>query len=134
MSSTIARWSVPVIGFVIGVLIAAATLSSHAAPWEAALAFGIVAVYTVALQLLRSRSDVASLLTGLPRDERWESINNRALALAAQVMAIAILVAFLAAQFGGSRFGGGDAIAYAWLGAIFAMAYLGGIAWYRVRS
>ncbi len=134
MTSLIARWGVPVVGFVIGVLIAASMLGNHATPLEAGLAFAIVAAYTVAIQLLRSRSDVASLLTGTPRDERWESINNRALALAAQVMAIVILVAFLIAQFAGKDFAGGSSIAYAWLCAVFAAAYLGGIGWYRLRS
>jgi Na+/H+ antiporter NhaD/arsenite permease-like protein len=129
MTKLINRWSVAVIGLVIGVLMAAATLGSNRSPAEAALSFGIVATYTIALQLLRSRSDVASLLTGLPRDERWETINMRALALAAQVMAIVLLIAFLVTQFRG-----GDALAYAWPGALFAVAYLGGIAWYRARS
>lgn len=129
MTNLVTRWSVAVIGLVIGLLVAAATMGSHGTPAEAALSFGIVATYTLAVQLLRSRSDVASLLTGLPRDERWESINLRALALAAQVMAVVLLVAFLVTQFGG-----GDALAYAWPGAVFAVSYLGGIAWYRARS
>ena len=129
MKTLITRWSVPVVGFIIGILIAAALLGSHASPAQAALSFAIVAAYTIALQLLRSRSDVASLLTGLPRDERWESINARALALAAQVIAVVVLIAFLVTQFAG-----GDAVAYAWLGAVFAVSYLGGIGWYRARS
>jgi hypothetical protein len=129
MTNLVTRWSVAVIGLVIGVLVAAATLGSNGTPGEAALSFAIVAAYTVALQLLRSRSDVAMLLTGLPRDERWESINLRALALAAQVMAVILLIAFLVTQFRG-----GDALVYAWPGAVFAVSYLGGIAWYRARS
>lgn len=129
MTNLVTRWSVAVIGLAIGLLVAAAMLGSHATPAEAALSFAIVAAYTVVLHLLRSRSDVASLLTGLPRDERWESINLRALALAAQVMAVVLLVAFLATQFAG-----GDGIAYATMGAVFALSYLGGIGWYRLRS
>ena len=54
---------------------------------------------------------MASLLSGLPRDERWESINLRALSLAGQVIAIVLVVAFLVTQFGG-----GDATTYAQLG------------------
>jgi O-antigen/teichoic acid export membrane protein len=72
---------------------------------------------------------VASVLSGLPRDERWESINLRALSLAAQVVAVALVAAFLVTSFGS-----GDPTPYAWVGAVFAVAYLGGILWYRARS
>jgi Na+/H+ antiporter NhaD/arsenite permease-like protein len=93
------------------------------------VAFAVVAAYALALVALQSRSETASLLSGLPVDERWESINGRALSLAAQVIALMILIAFLASQFSG-----GDAMPYAWLGAVFATAYLGGILWYRWRQ
>ena len=98
-------------------------------PWQAALAFGIVAAYALGLRLLQSRSETASLLSGLPIDERWESINLRALSLAAQLVAVVLVGAFLVTQFGG-----GDSTPYAWVGAVFAVAYLGGLAWYRSRS
>ena len=123
------KWLVPVAGFVIGILIAAAELGRNAAPWQAALAFAIVAVYALGLRLLQSKSETASLLSGLPVDERWESINNRALALAAQVIAVILLAAFLVTQFGG-----GDATPYAATLAVFSVAYIGGIAWYRWRQ
>jgi hypothetical protein len=93
------------------------------------VAFVIVAGYAIALRALQSRSDMASLLSGLPRDERWESINLRALSLAAQLVAVVLVGAFLVTQFGG-----GDSTPYAWVGAVFAVAYLGGLAWYRSRS
>jgi hypothetical protein len=127
--TTLSKWLVPAVGFVLGVLIAAAEMGRNASPWQAALAFTIVAGYALALRALQSRSDMASLLSGLPRDERWESINLRALSLAAQVIAVVLVVAFLVA-----RFGGADADTYAWLGAVFAVAYLGGLIWYRSRS
>jgi len=123
------KWFVPVVGFVIGILMAAAELGRNAAPWQAALAFAIVAVYALGLRLLQSKSETASLLSGLPVDERWESINNRALALAAQVIAVILLAAFLVTQFGG-----GDAMPYAATLAVFSIAYIGGIAWYRWRQ
>ena len=129
MTSTISRWTVPIVGFVLGILIALSMLGSDATPVEAAIAFAFVAGYAIVLRLLQSRSDVASLLSGMPRDERWESINLRALSLAAQVIAVAIVGAFLVTQF--SR---ADATPYAWLGALFAATYLGGILWYRQRS
>jgi hypothetical protein len=123
------KWLVPAVGFVIGILMAAAELGRNAAPWQAALAFGIVAAYALGLRLLQSRSETASLLSGLPIDERWESINNHALALAAQVIAVVLLAAFLVTQFSG-----GDAMPYAMAVAVFALAYLGGIVWYRWRE
>ena len=129
MTTAMSRWTVPIVGFVLGLLIAASTLGSNASPAQAALAFAIVAAYAVVLRLLQSRSDVASLLSGLPRDERWDSINLRALSLAAQVLAIVLVGAFLVTQFGNA-----DARPYAWLGAVLALSYLGGILWYRQRS
>jgi hypothetical protein len=129
MSTTVSRWFVPAVGFVLGLLIAAAEMGHDASPLQAALAFALVAAYAIALRALQSRSDMASLLSGLPRDERWESINLRALSLAAQVIAAVLVAAFLV-----TRFAGGDATPYAWPGIIFAVAYLGGLVWYRSRS
>jgi hypothetical protein len=123
------RWVVPAVGFVLGLLIAAAEMGRNASPAQAAVAFVIVAGYAIALRMLQSRSDMASLLSGLPRDERWEWINLRALSLAAQVIAVVLVGVFLV-----TAFGEGDSTPYAWLGAVFAVAYLGGLLWYRSRS
>jgi hypothetical protein len=123
MTSSISSWTVPIFGFVLGILIALSMLGSDATPAEAAIAFAFVAGYAIILKLLQTRSDVASLLSGMPRDERW------ALSLSAQVIAIALVGAFLI-----PRLGGADATPYAWLGALFAATYLGGILWYRQRS
>jgi hypothetical protein len=128
-TTMMSRWIVPAVGLVLGLLIAAALLGNDATPIEAAVAFLFVAGYGIALRLLQSRSDVASVLSGLPRDERWESINLRALSLAAQVLAVALVGAFLVLAFSG-----GDSTPYAWLGVVFAIAYLGGLVWYRARS
>ena len=129
MTTSMSRWIVPAVGFVLGLLIAAALLGRDASVAQAAIAFVIVAGYALALRALQSRSDLASVLSGLPTDERWASINLRALSLAAQIIAIALVAAFLVAQFGGA-----DATPYAWLGAVFAVTYLGGLIWYRSRS
>jgi cobalamin synthase len=129
MTTSISKWTVPAVGFVIGLLMAAALMGRHASPGQVAVAFVIVAGYAIALRALQSRSDLASLLSGLPRDERWESINLRALSLAAQCTAVVLVSAFLVTQFGG-----GDSTPYAWVGVVFAFGYLGGLAWYRRRS
>jgi hypothetical protein len=127
--TTLSRWFVPAVGLVLAVLIAAAELSRNASPIQALIAFAIVAGYVLVLRALQSRSDMASLLSGLPNDERWTSINVRALSLAAQVIALVLVGAFLVTQFTG-----GDPTTYAQLGAVFAVAYLGGLLWYRSRS
>ena len=129
MTTNMSRWVVPAVGFVLGLLIAAALLGRHASLAQAAVAFVIVAGYAIALRVLQSRSDMASLLSGLPRDERWESINMRALSLAGQLIAVVLVGAFLVTQFGG-----GDSTPYAWVGAVFGVGYLGGLLWYRSRS
>jgi len=129
MTTGMSRWVVPAVGFVLGLLIAAAEMGRNASPGQAAVAFAIVAGYAIALRVLQSRSDMASLLSGLPRDEHWASINLRALSLAAQLIAVVFVGAFLVAQFGGA-----DSTPYAWLGAVFALGYLGGLVWYRSRS
>lgn len=129
MTTTMSRWAVPAVGLVLGLLISAALLGQNASPAQVAVSFVIVVGYAFVLRALQSRSDVASLLSGLPTDERWESINLRALSLAAQLIAVALVVAFLVASFAGR-----DALPYAWLGAVFAGAYLGGLLWYRRRS
>lgn len=129
MTKTMIRWLVPVFALVLGVLIAASMLGPNASPLQAAISFLIVAGYAIVLVALQSRSDVASLLSGMPRDERWDTINLRALSLAAQVLAVALVAAFLV-----TRSQGGDAVPYALMGGLFGLAYLGGIAWYRARS
>jgi hypothetical protein len=129
MMTGMSKWAVPAVGFVVGLLVAAAELGRKATPLEAALAFAIVAAYALGLRLLQSRSETASLLSGLPVDERWESINNRALVLAAQAIAVILLVVFLVTEYEG-----GDAMPYALLEVAFAIAYFGGILWYRWRQ
>ena len=39
-----------------------------------------------------------------------------------------------AAAFLVTQFGGGDATSYAWVDAVFGVAYKGGLLWYRLRS
>ncbi len=74
MTTGVSRWIVPAVGLVLGLLFAAAELGRQASLARAAVTFAIVAGYVIALRVLQSRSDVASLLSGLPRDERWEWI------------------------------------------------------------
>lgn len=129
MTTAMTKWIVPIFGVGLAVLIAAAELARHGSPAEALVAFVIVAGYAIALRILQSRSDVASLLSGMAADERWASINSRALGAAAQVVAVVLVIAFVVIQFGG-----GDATPYAAIGAVFGVSYLGALAWIRSRS
>ncbi len=129
MSTSVSRWLVPAIALVIGLLIVAAELDRNASPASALVGFTVVVGYALVIRFLQSRSETASLLSGIPVDERWEFINNRALSLAAQLLAVVLVTAFLVTQFTG-----GDPMPYAWTGAVFAATYLGGIVWYRSRS
>ncbi len=129
MTSRVEKWLVPAVAVAMGVIIAAAELSQHASPWVALSAIVILGAYAVALFFLRSRSDTASLLSGISVDERWDSINQRALAAAAQLMALVLVLAFVAVEATG-----GDAMPYAWMAAVFGLGYLGGILWFRWRS
>jgi hypothetical protein len=123
------RWVVPAVGIVIGILMAVALAGQHASAGQIALSLVFVVGYAVAVQVLQRRSDVAAVLAGRPADERWTTINERALSLAAQATAVVLVVAFLVVSFQG-----GDALPYAWVGAVLAVSYLAGIAWYRARS
>lgn len=127
--TTFSKWFVPGVGLALGLVVGVAEMGRSGNPVQATVAFALVAGYALLLRAFQSRSDMASLLSGVPRDERWTSINVRALAVAAQVMALAVAIGFLATQFGG-----GDTETYARLGAIFAVAYIGGLVWYRSRS
>ena len=79
MMTGMSKWAVPAVGFVVGLLVAAAELGRRATPLQAALAFAIVAAYALGLRLLQSRSETASLLSGLPVDERRPKIHRRRL-------------------------------------------------------
>ncbi len=129
MTTSLYKWLVPALALVIGLLIVAAELGHDASPLGAAIGFGCVVGYAVILRLLQSRRETASLLSGIPVDERWEFINNRALSMTAQVVAVVLVSAFVIVQFQG-----GDAMPYALVGVVFAAVYLAALAWYRERS
>ncbi len=123
------KWVTPAFGLAMATLIAAVDYHRGGSAAEALVSFGIVAGYSLFLLVLQSRSETASLLAGLPVDERWISINDRALARSAQVMAV-----FLSAAFITLEFTGGDAMPYAWSALVLVVAFLTATVWYRWRS
>lgn len=123
------RWITPGFGLLLAVVMAAVDYHRSGSAQEALVAFAIVAGYSLFVLVLQSRSETASLLAGLPVDERWISINDRALARAAQVMAV-----FLSVLFVGVELTGGDAMPYAWSALVLVVAFLTATLWYRWRS
>jgi heme/copper-type cytochrome/quinol oxidase subunit 3 len=102
--------------------------------WHAYLMFVIVLATFVGMQTLLHRSETASLLLGRPVDERWESINTRAFALAAKVTLLvlwAALMAMAVMEADGARL---DSTPFLLIGATLLGAYLGGVIWYRWRQ
>jgi hypothetical protein len=120
---------VPVVGLVLGVVIAAADLARGASIGEAAIGLTIVVGYSLAILLFQSRSDTAKLLSGIPVDERWAAMNEKALASAGAIIAAVLVGAFIVVEFAG-----GDAMPYAGMAAVFGIAYLGSMLWFRWRS
>jgi cobalamin synthase len=50
MSTSMSKWLVPAVGFVLGLLFAAALMGRQASPVQAVIAFAIVAGYALALR------------------------------------------------------------------------------------
>lgn len=123
------RWLMPITAIALGLAIAGADYVRARSLLGALAGFSIVVGYVVAVMLLQKRFETASVLAGVPVDERWATINQRALASTAAVLAVVLVVAFVAAELTG-----GDALAYAGLAAIFTGVYLGSILWFRWRS
>jgi hypothetical protein len=96
--------------------------------WHAYLMFAMIGASLVVLRVLTSRSETVSTLLGVPVDERWESINTRAWALAAQITFVGLWATLVAMQVAGW-----DYMPYLVVGAVLATAYLGGVLWYRWR-
>jgi hypothetical protein len=129
MTTTMRSWVGPAIAVALGLLAAVAAIGHQASLAEAAVLFLSVTAYPIVVLVSGYRFDLGIVLSGRPRDERWQSIHERSLSLAAQVLAVLLAGAFL-----WTSIGGGDPTPYAWLGAGFAVTYLAGIVWYRARS
>ncbi len=123
------KWVTPVFGLCLAAVMGLVELKRSGSTLSAGLAAAVVAGYAIALLILRSRSETVGALSGLPVDERWISINQRALAFAAQIVAVFLVAAFLITEFAG-----GAALPYAWSAVALTAAYLGGVLWYRWRS
>lgn len=88
------RWTVPVLGLVIGVGYVAVFLARHD-PGMAVAGFVIMAAYVLVLVLASRRSEAAALLRGETTDERRHAITQRASVVTLHVLLVALLAGFV---------------------------------------
>jgi hypothetical protein len=129
MTNRIEKWVTPAFGLVLAAVMALVELRRSGSALQAVAIFAIVGGYAAVVFVLRTRSETFGLLAGVPVDERWRSINQRALATTAQLMALVLVASFL-----GVEATGGDGMPYAWTACVLALGYLGSILWFRWRT
>ncbi len=122
------RWWLVLVGLAIGGALGLADYISSGSPGRVATDVAIVGGYTLVLALLRSRSETASALAGLPVDERWEKINLHALATAGLIAALVSLAGFAVAEVTGHDWSG-----FAIVAGVIGISYVGGVIFYRWR-
>ena len=123
-----ARWAVPAVGIVSGLLLFAAA----AVGGQPLLGLGMLAImvlYSVAVVGFSGRSETAGILAGRPADERLASFNVVATAVAGTVAIVVAIVGFLL-----SIARGDNGMDFAVVAASAGIAYLAAIAWLRWRG
>jgi hypothetical protein len=95
------------------------------ASWALAAALAAVMVVFGLVLLLGRRSEVISTIARPNEDERSFRVHLFASAVAGNVMAVVIVVAFLVEMARGDL----NPRPWAWLGAVFGVTYIGGLIW-----
>ena len=85
------RWWLVLVGVAVGGTLGVADLLGSGSWGRALTDVAIVAGYTTVLAIFRTRSETASVLAGIPVDERWQAINLHALAAAGMIAASYVL-------------------------------------------
>jgi hypothetical protein len=120
-------WVTPAVGVTIGLLYLVG-FSVGGKPGYGLAALAVMVAFSAAIALAGRRSEtVRGLLDH--RDERLAGIDLRATAVTAVVMILAVLAGFVVEVARGH-----DGSAYALIGAVGGVAYLGAVGYFRVRS
>ena len=122
-----AYWVTPATRVVIG-LIYLIAFSLGGQPGNGLIGLGIMVAFSAAIALLGRRSEtVRGILDH--RDERLAGIDLRATAVTAVVMILAVLAGFVVEVARGH-----DGMPFVLIGAVGGVAYLGAVAYFRVRG
>ena len=118
-----------VVGIVLGLLLIGLEVQQGAPPARAAGGVAILVAFIGAIWILQTRSETASALAGKPVDERWQLINERAMAVATAFGLFASVAGFAVMEALGR-----DNWQFAAMALVLSGGYLVGVAWYRWRS
>ncbi len=122
-----AYWITPATGVAIG-LVYLIAFSVGGQPGNGLIGLGIMVAFSAAIALLGRRSEtVRGILDH--RDERLAGIDLRATAVTAVVMILAVLAGFVVEVARGH-----DGMPFVLIGAVGGVAYLGAVAYFRVRG
>ncbi len=118
----------PLTAVVIGFVLIGLELSQGASPAPAAEGGAILFAYALALWFFQNRSDAVSVLAGRPVDELWQTINQKAMAVAATLAAMVAL-----AGFGLMVLLGRESWQFGSMAGVLGLGYIGAIIWYKWR-
>ena len=126
---TIAASPVLGVSLLVALTIGAAEVAAGGSAVSVVLGFLIPIGYGIAVTVTARRSETASVLSGRPIDERWEHLNVLASTWAFGLSAVIVLAAFV-----GVRASRGDALPYAFVAGVMAMAYVSSLVLLRFRG
>jgi uncharacterized membrane protein YedE/YeeE len=89
----------------------------------------ILVAFIGAIWVLQTRSETASALAGKPVDERWQLINERAMAVATAFGLFTAVAGFAVMEALGH-----DNWQFAAMALVLSGGYLVGVGWYRWRA
>jgi hypothetical protein len=126
---TIAASPVLIVSVLAALAIGAAEVAAGGSAVSVVSGFLIPIGYGMAVTVTARRSETASVLSGRPIDERWEHLNIVASTWAFGLSAVIVLAAFV-----GVRASRGDALPYAFVAGVMAMAYVSSLVLLRFRG